>query len=74
MEVDESPHNRMSHKFYIGQLVAFHPRKGSPISTARGAYEILEQLPERDGELQYRIKNAAEQHERIALESELRAF
>jgi CheY-like chemotaxis protein len=35
---------------------------------------ILKQLPERDGELQYRIKSAVEEHERIALESELRAF
>jgi hypothetical protein len=74
MEVDVSPHSRMSHKFHIGQLVEFHPKKGAPISAARGAYEILKQLPERDGELQYRIKNAAEQHERIALASELRAF
>jgi hypothetical protein len=49
---------------------AFH---GSPISSARGAYEIRKQLPERDGELQYRIKSAAEEHERVALESELGA-
>ena len=38
---------------------------------ARGAYEILKQLPERDGELRYRIRSAVEEHERIALESEL---
>jgi hypothetical protein len=44
------------------------------MTAARGAYEILKQLPERDGELQYRIKSAAEQHERIALESELAAL
>jgi hypothetical protein len=69
-----SPHNRMGHKFHVGQLVEFRPKKGSPISPARGAYEILKQLPERDGELQYRIKSAAEEHERIALESELRAL
>jgi hypothetical protein len=64
----------MSHKFHIGQLVEFRPKKGSPISAARGAYEILKQMPKRDGELQYRIKNAAEQHERIALESEQGRF
>jgi hypothetical protein len=74
MKVDVSPHNGMSHKFHIGQLVEFRPRKGSPISAARGAYEILKQLPERDGELQYRIKNAAEEDERVALESELGSF
>jgi len=74
MEVDVPPHKRMSHKFHIGQLVEFRPKKGAPISAARGAYEVLKQLPERDGELQYRIKSAVEEHERIALESELGAL
>jgi hypothetical protein len=69
-----SPHNRMGHKFHIGQLVEFRPEKGARVSSARGAYEILKPLPERDGELQYRIKSAVEEHERIALESELTAF
>jgi hypothetical protein len=64
-------YNRMSHKFRVGQLVAFRFKKGSPITAARGAYEITKQLPERDGELQYRIKSAAEEHERVAGESEL---
>jgi hypothetical protein len=64
----------MSHKFHIGQLVEFRPKKGSPISSARGAYEVLKQLPEREGELQYRIKSAVEEHERVAFESELRAL
>jgi len=61
----------MSHKFRVGQLVEFRPKKGSPMPPARGAYEILKQLPERDGELQYRIKSAVEEHERVAAESEL---
>jgi len=73
-EVDVSAHNRMSHKFHVGQLVEFRPKKGSPISAARGTYEIPRRMPERDGELQYRIKSAVEEHERIALESELGAF
>jgi hypothetical protein len=74
MEVDVSPHNRVVHKFHIGQLVEFRPKKGSPVSSARGAYKILKQLPERDGELQYRIKSAVEEHERVALESEIDAL
>jgi hypothetical protein len=74
MEAKVSPRNRMIHKLHIGQLVEFRPKKGSPISSARGAYEILKQLPERDGELQYRIKSAVEEHERAALESELAPF
>jgi hypothetical protein len=51
--------------------VEFRPKKGSPISSARGAYEITKLLPERDGEFQYRIRNTAEDHERVADESEL---
>ena len=74
MEVDVSAHDRVSHKLLVGQLAEFRPKKGSPISAARDACEILRQLPERDGELQYRIKSAVEEHERIALESELGAF
>ena len=42
-----SPHNRMSHKFHVGQLVEFRPKRGWPILSARGAYETLKQLPER---------------------------
>ena len=38
---------------------------------ARGAYDILKQMPERDGELRYRIRSAVEEHERIAVEGEL---
>jgi hypothetical protein len=71
MEVDVPPRNRMGHKFHVGQFVEFRPQKGSPVSSARGAYEILKQLPERDGELQYRIKSRSEEHERVAGESEL---
>ena len=71
MEVDVSPHNRVVHRFHIGQLVEFRPKKGSPVSSARSAYEILKQLPERDGDLQYRIKSTVEEHERVALQSEL---
>jgi hypothetical protein len=66
-----SPHNRTSRKFHIGQLVEFRPNKSAPISSARGAYEITKLLPERDGEFQYRIRNAHEEHERVAAESEL---
>jgi hypothetical protein len=39
--------------------------------SAAGLYIVIKQLPEKDGELQYRIKHPAERHERIARESEL---
>jgi hypothetical protein len=40
-------------------------------NAARGAYEIMAQLPERDGQFEYRIKSRGEPHERVAKESDL---
>ena len=40
-------------------------------TAAGGSYIVVKQLPHRDGEFEYRIKNAAEPHERVARESEL---
>jgi hypothetical protein len=37
----------------------------------RGAFEVIKQLPERDGQFEYRIKSSRESHERVAKESEL---
>ena len=58
------------HKFRVGQRVALAAtvlnREG-----AGGAYVVTKQLPERDGELEYRIKRASELHERVARESDL---
>jgi hypothetical protein len=57
------------HKFHLGQTVAYYP----PVKTwaPRGAYVVTAKLPERDGEFEYHIRHAGEQHERIARESEL---
>jgi hypothetical protein len=38
---------------------------------ARGAYEVTKQLPERNGQFEYRIKSSSEPHERVVKESEL---
>jgi hypothetical protein len=58
------------HKFRVGQRVALAPtvvnREG-----AGGAYVVTRQLPERDGEPEYRIKRPTELHERVARESDL---
>ena len=59
-----------SHRFAIGTLV----RLSKGIFTrfaGPGAYEILAQLPERDGKLQYRLKSGSEPYERVATEDEL---
>ncbi len=60
------------HKFKIGQLVYFHPKKSNSAAGApSGPYQITRRLPAVDGEFQYAIKSAYEDHERIARESEL---
>jgi hypothetical protein len=62
------------HKFKIGQLVHYHPKK-----TARfrheglpWLYQITRLLPAiEDGEFQYEIRSTLEEHDRVARESEL---
>ena len=55
------------HKFKIGQTVYVEQRFNLP----GGAYVITKQLPERDGEFEYRIKSVTEPHERAVRESQL---
>ena len=55
----------VNYKFSIGQSVNFHSRY------ARGVFTVVTLLPERDSEPVYSIKGAAEDHSRVAAESEL---
>jgi hypothetical protein len=60
----------MSHMFRAGQMVRLvrgYPHRDA----AEGSYEVIRQLPYSEGDFQYRIKSAREQHERVAKESEL---
>ncbi len=54
------------HKFHLGQTVEYRSRNAPP-----GACVVTAKLPERDGEYEYRIRNLAEAHERMARESQL---
>ena len=56
------------HKFHLGQMVDYFG-KYAP----RGPYIVTAKLPERDGEFEYHIRHAREQHERMARESQLMA-
>ena len=58
-----------AHQFKLGQIVEFHPLR--KFSAARGMYLVTRELPERDGEFDYRIRSPNEPYERIARESEL---
>jgi len=57
-------------KFRAGQRVTLAPNATSRHGGG-GGYVITRQLPERDGEFEYRIKSMSEPHERVARESDL---
>jgi hypothetical protein len=62
----------MAHKFKVGQVVDLEPSVLR--SLAPGPYEIRHLIPSTDRDPDdpcYRIKSAAEKHERVAPESEL---
>ena len=57
------------HKFRVGQSVSFTP--GLPGGGPGGVYKITQLLPPEGDDFQYKIKSAAEPHERVARESQL---
>ena len=59
-----------SHRFVAGHMVRLS--RAIPLrNAAAGNYEVLAQLPARDGDLQYRIKSDREPYQRIVKEGEL---
>jgi hypothetical protein len=59
-----------NHKFKIGQTVNY--TSGSfAIGRGSGVYKDTQLLPPEGDEFQYKIKSAAEPHERVAKESQL---
>jgi hypothetical protein len=60
----------MAHRFQTGQSVWFSG--GYPYrDAADGLYEVIQQLPPRGGDYQYRIKSPREEHDRVVTENEL---
>jgi hypothetical protein len=59
-----------TYSFVTGNVVRlskrYPPRKAAP-----GQYKVVAQLPERDGQLQYRIKSGCEPFYRTVAENEL---
>jgi hypothetical protein len=62
---------QMPHKFRVGQQVEL-VRKAAEAFPPSGPYEVVRQVPNVEGELGYRIKSAAEPHERAVPESRLK--
>jgi hypothetical protein len=54
----------MTPRFRCGQTVRLS-RGLRYRSAADGEYKIIRQLPDNDGELQYRVKSVSEPHERV---------
>jgi hypothetical protein len=70
--VMKAPHANAvaNHRFTAGHIVRLS--RAIPLrNAAAGNYAVLAQLPERDGELQYRIKSDREPYQRIVKEGEL---
>jgi hypothetical protein len=60
----------MTPKFRCGQTVRLS--RGLALrSAADGEYKVIRQLPDNDGELQYRVKSVREPHERVVKESDM---
>ena len=57
------------HKFDYGQTVQLSPAISRNVRG--GFYKILKQLPENNGEFEYRVKSENEPHQRVVRESEL---
>ena len=51
------------HKFQVGQSVDLIP--SIVRRAAKGTYEIIRLIPDSDDDPQYRVKSAAEPHERV---------
>lgn len=61
---------KLDYKFKVGQPVYFTP--SLELNIPGGAYIVTKQLPEHDGEVEYRVKSVNEPHERVVRESRLR--
>jgi hypothetical protein len=56
-------------KFKVGDTVFV--RAARHLNIPGGAYVITAVRPERDGEIEYRLRNTREPHERVMTESQL---
>ena len=70
----EQLHERIPsrHSFITGNMVRLNKR-ARPRNAAPGPYKVFAQLPERDGQCQYRVKSSYEPFYRTVSENELEA-
>ncbi len=63
-------HEPSGHSFHIGSVVRLSKRFPAR-KACSGPYEVVAQLPERDGQFQYRVKSGCEPFYRTVAEGEL---
>ena len=57
------------HKFQVGETVMLSSAVSRNVPG--GIYQVTRQLPHNGREFEYRIKSVTEEHERVALESDI---
>jgi hypothetical protein len=65
-------HNPSKHSFITGNVVRLSKRFPQR-NAASGPYKVVAQLPEREGQRQYRVKSACEPFYRTVTENDLEA-
>jgi hypothetical protein len=60
-----------NHRFAVGERVEFSPGRLDG-NVPRGTYTVTKLLPSETRDMQYRVKNVRDSHERVVLESQLR--
>ena len=58
-----------THKFQLGQTV--YLVAAPHLNIPGGTYVIIKTMPERDGEVEYRVKSINEPYQRVVRESQL---
>jgi hypothetical protein len=64
------PAENTGHRYVVGNMVRL-ARSLSTRNSVSDKYKVLELLPEREGEFQYRIKSDLDPYQRIAKEVDL---
>jgi hypothetical protein len=67
---EHQPSRPSRHSFITGNVVRLSKRFPAR-NAAPGPYKVVAQLPERDGQLQYRVKSGCEPFYRTVTENEL---
>lgn len=66
----DDPNASHMHRYAAGEAVVFNTAHRYQTTNA-GRYEVVSCMPVRDGELQYRVRNAVDGQERVVSENEI---